>query len=332
VVGVDNALALGTGPQIYFNHGTLANLGTDELEFAQGLSIGGLTGKEAVLDGGDFVFTGQNELFTTTGKESHLVVNNTTVLQGVWEPHSASFNPSGFTIGGTGKLVINADGSGQTASTTLADTVTFTLRSYGEEAPFSDAVWGAGAATTFTMGTGTTLEGRGLMNSVVIAEAATTIRVGEAGDTTAAGLGFGYTVTTTSTLFEFDIFSRTAGENSLGNSDYLDFTQLADAETATVELSGTLSLGNESGGLSTLWEEGDTWQLIDWGNLAVANRSVNLTGTELPELSPDLEWNFDLLLTQGVISIQAVPEPSRMVLLVLAGLGMVLRRQRRRAA
>jgi hypothetical protein len=99
-----------------------------------------------------------------------------------------------------------------------------------------------------------------------------------------------------------------------------------------VELSGTLSLGNESGGLSTLWEEGDTWQLIDWGNLAVANRSVNLTGTELPELSPDLEWNFDLLLTQGVISIQAVPEPSRMVLLVLAGLGMVLRRQRRRAA
>ena len=70
---------------------------------------------------------------------------------------------------------------------------------------------------------------------------------------------------------------------------------------------------------------GDVFQLFDWVGLG----SSDATGTplfSLPTLT-GLGWNTDLLVSHGVVVV--APEPSRFLLLCLAGLGVVLRRRRR---
>jgi fibronectin-binding autotransporter adhesin len=57
------------------------------------------------------------------------------------------------------------------------------------------------------------------------------------------------------------------------------------------------------------------------------------TGTfvtyELPTLADGLKWDTSLINQTGYISVVVIPEPSRAMLIVMAGAGFLLRRRRR---
>ena len=117
------AAASGTG-QLQLNYGTLQ--GTAPFTFANGLSIGGRTGAVAVLGGPNaMTFSGSTGFFrgTATSGELRLDVNNDTTLAGVFGPTSGGGSATGITLGGTGSLAIDGNGSALVDAITLQDTL-----------------------------------------------------------------------------------------------------------------------------------------------------------------------------------------------------------------
>ena len=82
---------------------------------------------------------------------------------------------------------------------------------------------------------------------------------------------------------------------------------------------------------------GDKWQLIDWagltptGTFTFTNVSGNYTSdfTDLPALTGGLKWDISQLYITGTI-IVAVPEPGRLLLIILGLMALGWRRRRRR--
>ena len=118
-----SALASGTG-QLQANYGTLQ--ATDSFTFANGLSVGGRSGAVAILGGTSaMTFSGSTSFFRgagTTG-ELRLDVNNATTLAGVIGPTSGGGSATGITIGGTGSLTVNGNGTALVDVITLQDTL-----------------------------------------------------------------------------------------------------------------------------------------------------------------------------------------------------------------
>ena len=96
------------------------------------------------------------------------------------------------------------------------------------------------------------------------------------------------------------------------------------------------------------WQEiktHDTWQIFkDWMSIVTtsfdigtnersgANAALNEGDLDLPDISSfnaSFGWDLSQLSTNGTISIQLVPEPSRAILLMLGLLSLLLRRRRR---
>jgi hypothetical protein len=118
-----SALASGTG-QLQANYGTLQ--ATAPFTFANGLSVGGRSGAVAVLGGTNaMTFSGSTSFFRGAGTsgELRLDVNNATTLAGVIGPTSGSGSATGITIGGTGSLTVNGNGSTLVDAITLQDTL-----------------------------------------------------------------------------------------------------------------------------------------------------------------------------------------------------------------
>jgi hypothetical protein len=118
------AAASGTASQLQLNYGTLQ--ATAPFTFANGLSIGGRSGAVAVLGGSNpMTFTGSANFFrgTATTGELRLDVNNATTLTGVFGPTSGGGSATGITLGGTGSLAIDGNGSALVDAITLQDTL-----------------------------------------------------------------------------------------------------------------------------------------------------------------------------------------------------------------
>lgn len=74
-------------------------------------------------------------------------------------------------------------------------------------------------------------------------------------------------------------------------------------------------------------QAGDSFDLLDWVSLTGdSNLQDNLTLPSLGGLG--LQWDFSNFNTLGILSIQAVPEPSRTLLLMFGIVGGLLRRRR----
>jgi len=112
--------------QIQFNYGTLQTDAAGGLELANGVSIGGRSGAVAVFGGTEaLTFSGSTSFFRGAGTsgELRMDVNNATTFNGLIGPTSGDGTASGITIGGTGSLAINGDGSAVLQAITLQDSL-----------------------------------------------------------------------------------------------------------------------------------------------------------------------------------------------------------------
>ncbi len=311
---------LGTTAQFRFNYGTLHAVTdlTGENALANSLSIGGRAGAAANFDGSNMEINGTVGFFRGTGTTGQLELNtmNTTTLSGDRAADSGTGTVTGITLGGTGKLILNGNWSTNTYAVTLAQSVTTEINNLFT----GNVTVGDGNASG---GTTPTLQGRGTLTGAVTINSDGRLKIGSTGDTTARVMTISGNLTSSGTM-EFDLFSGSNGGEA-GSSDKLAFG----SGTTSVNLSGTLVINNADLNFGTQpWANGSFWQLIDWGTVQQANRTVNYSTITLPEIA-GYEW-INTLGTDGRITLSAVPEPGRMVLLLLGGGLMLIQRRRRR--
>ncbi|OYW99681.1 MAG: hypothetical protein B7Z15_20915, partial [Rhizobiales bacterium 32-66-8] len=105
----------------------------------------------------------------------------------------------------------------------------------------------------------------------------------------------------------FDLWGVSSGSGSLANNDFLTFLT---GSSFSLGSTGALSITAKAGaGDSATWASGTWFQLFDFGNVALGNRSVALDNTAnwvLPALNSGLvEWDFSRLATEGRIYVVA---------------------------
>jgi hypothetical protein len=93
--------------------------------------------------------------------------------------------------------------------------------------------------------------------------------------------------------------------------------------TGHLTLGGTLKLGSWNGFVA---QAGQSFDLLDWGSVSGSFSSIDASGLKL---AAGTALDTSQLYTNGVISVQAVPEPQTWAML-LAGLGAVGAARRRR--
>jgi fibronectin-binding autotransporter adhesin len=131
---------------------------------------------------------------------------------------------------------------------------------------------------------------------------------------------------TLSNITNLDIFGNTVGSNPLASNDRVVFG----ADNWANIIFGGSSILNVVTGLDTSsWTTGDSWQIFDWSGITAGSPPVTGFATvNLPTLSGALVWDTSALYTSGIIAI-GVPEPSRLLLLMLGLLGFLSRRRRK---
>ncbi len=133
-----------------------------------------------------------------------------------------------------------------------------------------------------------------------------------------ATAGAGSTLLGAGSELRFDLFSNIG--NNLAITTAADYIKLFGTLDAT--LGGTLVLGNPNA-LSG-FDVGDQWRLFDLSGGGI-NTGIVVNTTAL-SLTPGLGGFFDH--TTGILSIVAIPEPGRAMLLLLGALSMVMVRKR----
>jgi fibronectin-binding autotransporter adhesin len=105
---------------------------------------------------------------------------------------------------------------------------------------------------------------------------------------------------------------------------------------ATLNLGGDLTFNNFNGLAANTFTAGSSWKLFAWSGVTTSGAFSNITGTignftGFTDLSGELlGWDFTNLYTTGIVSIVAIPEPSRAMLLLLGLLSLGFRRRRNR--
>lgn len=147
---------------------------------------------------------------------------------------------------------------------------------------------------------------------------------------------FDWTVTDAVTYLN----TLTAGGTNLTASAYTTNWQSAENTYDSIKLTnGTFTLGHTTGGTIVLSDNGGTYnvgnifKLLDWSGLVtngVAGGGTFTTATDLNLggiLGSGLAWDTSAFASYGVIVV--VPEPSRVLFLMVGLLGLMLRRRRR---
>ena len=127
--------------------------------------------------------------------------------------------------------------------------------------------------------------------------------------------------------------SQSANTYGSGNNDLLTFSGAGIVNfgsTAIVKVNDMFPCGLASGFGSNLLAVNDSWQLIDWSALGAGPHGTELALFDLPTIS-GFGWNTSDFYIGGTISLTAVPEPSRAVLMIFGAAGLLMRRRRRTA-
>jgi len=161
----------------------------------------------------------------------------------------------------------------------------------------------------FTVNTGGRLEGNGFIGFTGLTSTVAsggTLSVGTSTQTGLQYLTVDGTLNVAGTL-SFDLWGVSSGSGSLANSDYLTFLT---GSSFSLGSTGVLNITAKAGaGDSTTWAAGTWFQLFDFGNVTLGNRSVALDNSAswlLPALNSGLvQWDFSRLATEGRIYVVA---------------------------
>lgn len=137
----------------------------------------------------------------------------------------------------------------------------------------------------------------------------------------------------------FDLFSgHNTGVDNSATTTSADRLVASSAQTFTIGAGATLNLATTIP-IDNTWTAGSSWRLFDWSGLSGSEPRVtgtfsNLNDTvgnfaNLPDLSTySLGWDVSQLYSQGLISVVVVPEPGRVLLMMLGLLALFMRRRR----
>jgi fibronectin-binding autotransporter adhesin len=134
--------------------------------------------------------------------------------------------------------------------------------------------------------------------------------------------GVASTIMGSTSFLNLDLWSST-GTDQTGILPAADMLRLFGSLDITA--GATLKLNNPN---ALTFQAGDMFRLFDWAGLTTRTGTFTEDFSNIT-LSPGLNIDTSNLYTLGTISVIAIPEPSR-VLLLLGGLGSVLLRRRRR--
>ena len=123
-------------------------------------------------------------------------------------------------------------------------------------------------------------------------------------------------------LLALDIFSGAGLGDQSGNANAAD--QLRVAGTINISPGATLKLLNPNG--LTSWANGDTFKLLDWSALTSVTGSFNVDAAEL-QLPIGFGLDASNLYSLGIITV-VVPEPGRLLLLLMSGVAFLHQRKR----
>ena len=241
--------------------------------------------------------------------------------------------PGAFTKTTTGVLTMG-DGNTYTGDTNVNEG---TLRL----ANTSGSATGLGALTTVA---GTTLSGTGSISPA--ADKNVTVgggfSIGNAADIGGSQISISTSGTgaiSVNGAIYFDLFSgHTTGVDNSATASSADRLAASSSQTFTIGAGATLNLATTIP-IDNTWTAGSSWRLFDWSGLTGSEPRVtgtfsNLNDTignfaNLPDLSTySLGWDVSQLYSQGLISVVVVPEPGRVLLMMLGLLALFMRRRR----
>jgi|GEM_PF-341425 len=347
----------GTGTLTISATGVVTTSATGYTRLAQGSGVGLLN-----LDGGRLTTggvgkgNGSSAIFNFNGGILQASQSNNVYLQGLTRVNvrngGAVFDTNGFDV--TVNQVIehsNIDGDNEndggltkqgdgTLILTAANTYTGTTR-VEQGMLFASNALGTSATGTgnVVVQNGGRLGGSGQIGlsssqQNITFEAGSFLSVGTSNTVSGQELHLintGIGVTSLGGTLEFDIWNNSGGEdnllNVLDNND-----QLVLASSTAVQLSGILNVLDTTG-LSNDdfigWVLGDTWRLIDWSDVTAGTQySGDFVFGEMPELADGLKWESFVNDSGYYIRVAVIPEPGRVLLLMMGLLGLTLHRRR----
>lgn len=277
----------------------------------------GVIGGNPIIAGVTLV-TGQNTIITgdVTGYAIGQIINDPTKFA----PNTTVTGISGSTITlSSGALV-------SSSSTTLATITTHTLNGVMTPGEYTNL-----ASTDNLIGG---LRVQGSLQSVG-GTVNMQLNGNTTNDATLAGLTYGsgtYNSYLTSTVSTWELLKTDANRNSGPDHDFISISN-----GLTFDANSLVNLTKLTGSTYT-FAAGDVFDLFDWvdavnNGLAVGTnlrQSGNGGGDlDLPDLmNAALGWDVSLFQSNGLLLVVAVPEPSRLVLIVFALAGLIMRRRR----
>ena len=270
---------------------TLSNTGGATLTLSGTQARGG---RPLTYSGGSFVVSGR---ITGTATTSPLTIDNAIVR--LTHNNNSYVSPTIVQNGGT--LIVANTNAASSATGTGSVTVN--------------------ADSTLT---GTGFINAGLDNSITING---TLSVGDPSLNAVANLdlvtsGLGSIDFGAGSLLALDIFSGAGLGDQSGNANAAD--QLRLAGTINISPGATLKLLNPNG--LTSWANGDTFKLLDWSALTSVTGSFNVDASEL-QLPIGYGLDATNLYSLGTITV-VVPEPHRLLLLLMSGVAFLHQRKR----
>jgi len=241
--------------------------------------------------------------------------------------------PGAFTKTTVGVLTMG-DGNTYTGDTSVNEG---TLRL----ANTSGSATGLGA---FSTATGTTLSGTGSIAPAADKNVSVggDLSIGNIGDIAGSQISLSTSGTgaiSVNGALYFDLFSgHDSGMDNSTTATSADRLVATSSQTVTIGAGSTLNLATTIP-IDNTWTAGSSWRLFDWSGLTGAEPKVsgtfsNLTDTVgnftlLPDLSTfSLAWDVSQIYSQGLISVVVVPEPGRVLLMMLGLLALFMRRRR----